>query len=307
MQLSGPRWAAAATGSGRSPVEEISFTYSKITVFYGQTLRLNLTYAADPAQAGRLAPAIRVTTRLCDIDGNTIYVSNQGWGRWETLVGGQSCSFDVNRDELPLPGDPRTGGLAVVPGLTVEVPEGMRPDFPLSLEVTDNDTGAIAFVGGWGSSMYQHTSDGGHTFALFGSLLSVTRGQTLQVNLTNTLPLTLANQPVAGIDYLINIKGINGELDYVKKGRLNPGQTIVASFDRDQLPDAGDSVTGRLSLAPEITYKVRLTPEQMAALGEMPGLPISFEIVDSTGNTTALMDSYYGRGVYKSMDSGRTW
>jgi len=145
-------------------------------------------------------------------------------------AGGQSFSFDVNRDQLTLAGDPRTGALAVLPELMIQFPAGMHPDFPISLEVTDNQTCAIVFVGGWGCSTYNHLLDGRYIGGISGSLCSVARGETLQVNLTNPLPLTLANQPVAGIDYLITVKGAAGESSDVRAGRINPGQTIVARF-----------------------------------------------------------------------------
>jgi hypothetical protein len=309
-QLLEPRWAAAAASDDGFPVDQVSMSYGKVTLRYGQTLRLNLTsFSVDHSvQSSQPTTAIRAAAQLKDTSGNTIYISTQGGGVWKTVDGGQSCSFDVNRDELPLAGDSRTGALAVVPELMIQVPAGVRPDFPISLEVTDNHTGAVVFVGGWGCSTFTHEFDGGYIHEISGSLCSVTRGETLQVNLSNPLPLTLANQPVAGIDYSITIKGIVGESSDVRTGRINPGQTIVARFNRDRLPDAGDPGTGRLSLAPEITYTLRLTPEQLAALGEVAHFPVSFEIVaNAAGNVTAHFDSYYGRGVYKTSDSGRTW
>ena len=305
-QLSKPILAAA----DGLPVEQFSMNYGKVTLRHGQTLRLNLTsFSVDhSSQSSQPMPAIRVAAQLRDTSGNTIYIAAQSGGVWKTVDGGQSYSFDVNRDELTLSGDQGTGALAVVPELMIQVPAGMRPDFPVSLEVTDNHTGAIVFVGGWGCSTYNHLLNGRYIGGVSGSLCSVARGETLQVNLTNPLPLTLANQPVAGIEYSITIKGVAGESGEVRTGRIIPGQTIVAGFNRDRLPDAGDRGTGRLSLSPEITYTLRLSPEQLAALGELPHFPMSFEIVNnSEGNVTARADSYYGTGIYKSMDSGRSW
>jgi len=300
---------AAASGDGL-PVEQFSMSYGKVSLRYGQTLRLNLTSlsADQSSQSSQSMPAISAAAQLKDTSGNTIYISTQGGGVWKTVDGGQSCSFDVNRDDLPLAGDSRTGALAVVPELMIQVPAGMRPDLPLSLEVTDNHTGAIVFVGGWGCSTYNHSFNEGYIQGISGALCSVTRGETLQVNLTSPLPLTLANQPVPGIDYSITIKGLAGESSDMRTGRINPGQTIVARFNRDRLPDTGDPGTGRLSLTPEITFTVRLTPAQVAALGELPHFPISWELVDNaTGNQTARSDSYYGTGIYRSLDSGKTW
>jgi len=306
MHLSEPL-PAAADGL---PVEQVSMNYGKVTLRYGQTLRLHLTsFSVDHSSpSGEPMPAIRASVQLKDTSGNTIYIATQSGGVWKTVDAGQSFSFDVNRDQLTLAGDPRTGALAVLPELMIQFPAGMHPDFPISLEVTDNQTGAIVFVGGWGCSTYNHLLDGRYIGGISGSLCSVARGETLQVNLTNPLPLTLANQPVAGIDYLITVKGAAGESSDVRAGRINPGQTIVARFNRDRLPDLGDPGTGRLSVAPEITYTLQLTPAQIAALGEMPHFPMSFEIVDNAAGTViAHSDSHYGTGIYRTMDSGRSW
>jgi hypothetical protein len=287
-------------------VDHFSMNYGKVTFCYGQTLRLHFTYTVDPTQADEPMPAIRAAARLKNTSGNTIYVSTQNGGIWKTTNGGETCSFDVSRDELSLAGDQRTGALGVVPELMIEVPAGMRPDFPTSLEITDNLTGKLVFHEGR-SAMHVQKSGGTFTLTFNGQTTSVARGETLQINLTNPLPLTLAGQTVAAIDYLINIKGIEGESE-ARTGRIKPGQTIVAKFNRDQLPDAGGVPTGSVRFIVDNTYSLQLTPDQFAALGELPHFPISFEIVDNaTGNVTARFDSYYGTGVYKSVDSGQTW
>jgi len=82
---------------------------------------------------------------LTDTSGNTIYVSTAGGGVWKTVNRGQSWSFAVNRDQLQLPGDPRTGAVALVPELLIEAPAGVDTDFPVSLEITDNQTGQVEF------------------------------------------------------------------------------------------------------------------------------------------------------------------
>jgi hypothetical protein len=278
--------AAAASGDG-IPLESISMNYGKVSFGYGQTLRLNLTYAVAPTQAGQSVPAIRAKAQFKDTSGNTIYVSSANGGVWKTVDGGQSWSFEVNRDQLSLAGDPRTGAVALVPELVIEAPAGAGTDFPTSLELTDNLTGKVVFHDGRFVARQQPTTASGTFTLTFNGQTTATRGETLQVNLTNPLLLTVANQAVAASDYFITIKDIKGEASYVRRGTVNPGQTIVAEFNRDQLPAAGDPGTGRLSLATEIRYSLRLTPEQLAALGELPQFSVSFEIVDNaTGRTT---------------------
>jgi hypothetical protein len=309
-QTLGPRLSTADTSGDSIPLEEVSFTFSKITYRYGQTLRINLTnvQAGTTGETGQPLLPIRAAAQVKDTEGNTIYISTQNGGVWKTVESAKSLTFEVNRDELPVPGDARTGALAVVPELLIEYPAGARPDFPISLEVTDNQTGAIVFVGGWGCSGYQGSFTDGHSYAAFGSLCSVTGGQTLEVSLTNPLPVVLANQPVSAIDYAIEIKTADGDTSEVRRGRVGPGQTIVARFNRDRLRDAGDAATGRLSLRTQVSYSLQLSPEQAAAIGDLQLFPISREIAAGTGGTTtAHVDSYCGRGIYKSTDSGRTW
>ncbi len=310
MQLLEPHWAAASDNS--LPLEQISLSYGKVTFSYGQTLRLNLTYFTMDIPSQPM-PAIRASAQLRDTSGNTIYVSSAGGGVWKTIDAGGSIYFEVSRDELALTGDARTGAVAVVPELIVEVPAGARPDVPTSLEITDNLTGkvvlrdgrsvmsqqpantdysAIVFVGGWGSSIY-----------------SIARSETLTVNVTNPLPLTLANQPVAAIDYFVKIKGVEGESSNVRTGKIKPGRTIVAKFGSDQLPNAGGSPTGSVRFIVEIGYSLQLTPDQMAALGsQVPIIPImELEEFANGAIQTTRIDSYYGTGIYKSVDGGRSW
>src|SRR5206468_4271348 len=81
--------------------ETHTIIFSKLMVEHGQTLQLNLTYAVDPTQSSQLPPAIRAFAQFKDTSGNTIYISTAGGGVWKTVNGGQSWSFEVNRDQLP--------------------------------------------------------------------------------------------------------------------------------------------------------------------------------------------------------------
>jgi hypothetical protein len=282
------RGAAAATSDDSLPLESVSLTYGKISFGYGQTLQLSLTHAVDPTQTNQLLPAILVLAGFKDTSSDSYY----GTGVYKSVDSGKTWTFYVNRDQLPLAGDPRTGAVALVPELMIKAPAGVGRNLPVSLEITDNLTGKVVFHNGSFVTRQQPAASSGNVYTVTfqGSLLSVTRGETLQVNLTNPLPLTLANKAVAASDYFITVKGINGEVQSVRKGMVKPGQTIVAEFDRDQLTDAGDPGTGRLGLATEIIYSLQLTPDQLAALGELPQFPVSFESVDNaTGKITARL------------------
>ena len=305
------RWTAATVTADGLPVEQFSMSYGKVSLSSGQTMRINLThFAADMTEPNQPIPAIRACAQFRDTLGNTIHISTQGGGVWKTVNAGQSCSFEVNRDELTLTGDPRTGAVALVPELSIEVLRiGVRPDFPTSLEITDNVTGKVVFHSGKSVTRSQPRTSGAVVFVGgWGcSLFSVARGETLQVNITNPLPLTLANQPVAGTDYIITLKGVAGEASAVRAGVIRPGQTIVVRFNRDRLPAAGDYPAGSVRFIIDNTYGFHLSTDQLAALGgELPVLPVTLELEDG-GTQTTRLDSYYGTGFYRSMDSGRSW
>ncbi len=269
------------------PLEEVSMNFAKIDLCYEQSLRLNLTYANDPTSSSQPA-SIRARVRLKDISGNTIYVSSANGGVWKTINAGRTWTFEVNRSQFPFIGAPGAGALSISPELIIEAPSGAITGLPCSLEIIDEVSGRVVLYDGDIVTREKPATEGAiYTVTFQGSLLSTMPGETFRVNLTNPLPLTLADQTVAGTDYLINIKGINGESIYTRKGMVKPGQTIVAEINRDQLQYSGASSAPRLGLVSEITYQLQLTADQFAALRQSPQFPISFELVDNlTGRTT---------------------
>lgn len=176
-----------------------------------------------------------------------------------------------------------------MPELVIEAHRGAVTDLPCSLEITDDVTGKVVFYDGSMAPRQHPATDGNiYTVTFQGSLLSAVPGETLRVNLTNPLPLTFANHTVAAPDVVLIIQGIDGETFYTQKGAVKPGQTIVVEVNRDQLPNVGDPGTLRLGLAIQITCRLQLTGDQLAALGQLPQFPASFELVDNlSGKTTA--------------------
>lgn len=284
-----PRWAAAAASGDGLPVDQFSMNYGKVSFGYGQTLRLNFTYAVDPAQASQLPLAIRAMALFRDTSGNTIYISAANGGVWKTRDSGQSWSFEVNRDQLPLAGAPRTGAVAIVPELVIEAPAGVGADFPTSLEITENLTGKVEFhQQGKFLTLRPRPVDGGRQTLVFflGGIpapISVSRGQTLRVNLTHLLPTQLANQPLSG-EVSITFYDLNGVAHATFNATTTHGQTLSFDLDRDQLNLDGDPGTGRALLRPEIHYRLRLDAAlgaQLLAQGEMSRLLVSTELVDN--------------------------
>lgn len=229
--------AAAAASSSELPTETVALNIGKISFAHGQTLRLNLTYAVDAAQASQPASAIRAFARFKDTSGNTVYVSTAGGGVWKTLNGGQSWSFEVNRDLLGLAGDPRTGALALVPELVIEAPAGVGADLPASLEITDNQTGKVEFhQQGKYLTPRIRPEDGGRQGFVFGlrsvpAPISVSREQTPRVNLTHLLPPLLANRRLSG-QCVITFYDLNGIAQATYDAVIAHGQTLFRSEPR---------------------------------------------------------------------------
>jgi hypothetical protein len=297
LNVRGQEWKALGGATAASPdsrqLEVWSYSFPKITVEYGQTLRVNFTYAVEAGRSDQ-PPAIRVKAQVKDRSGD-IFVSRPSNGVLKSLNGGESCFFDVNRDEFLIAGDSRTGALGMVPELVIEVPAGTEVDFPVSLEIINNATGKVIL---WVRDAtppqmgVAHNRNGNvFTVTFQGSLGSVSHGETLRINLTNTLPLILSDEPVPSADYLLVLRSIQGESEATQRGTNSSGQTLVAEFNRDLMPAAGESETGRLPLAVQITVSVSLTRVQFDALGNTLQFPVSFELVDNATGRTTVMDA----------------
>ena len=187
-----------------------------------------------------------------------------------------------------------------MPELVIEAPAGVGADFPTSLEITDNRTGKVEFhQQGKYLTLRPRPVDGGHQTLVFflGGIpapISVSRGQTLRVNLTHLLPPQLANQPLSG-DGLITFYDLNGVAHATFNATIAHGQTLSFDLDRDQLNLDGDPGTGRALLRPEIHYRLRLDAAlgaQLLAQGEMSRLLVSTELVD---NNTGRSNQGWGR------------
>ena len=101
----------------------------------GQTLRVSL-FNPNPPERG--SASVRAQVRLCDATGNVLARSPE-----VELPPGQFRSFDFNRADLPLVGEPNTGRLQVRGQIYYLFADGsVSPDdFLASTEIIDNGTG----------------------------------------------------------------------------------------------------------------------------------------------------------------------
>jgi hypothetical protein len=100
---------------------------------YGQTLRVN---ALDPDEARLSGDLLRVRVRLADAQGNLIAQSAE-----VIIPAGEFHSFDFNRNEIPLRGEPGTGRLQVAWSVVAFTLASSPRPFPISIEVVENTTG----------------------------------------------------------------------------------------------------------------------------------------------------------------------
>lgn len=105
---------------------------------HGQTLRLSLLNPNDPSQAAGSEP-VRARVTLFDAHGLQIAQSSA-----VAIPAGEFRSFDFNREDLPMAGEPGTGRLQTTGTWTLTVQDGSAQidEFPASLEIIDRDTGA---------------------------------------------------------------------------------------------------------------------------------------------------------------------
>ena len=112
---------------------QLSSTANTVGLAYGQTLRLS---ALNPDEAGQSSEPIRVRVRLADALGTVIAQSAE-----VTVPAGEFHSFDFNRNDLHLPGEPGTGRLQVVWSVEASTRGSSPRPFLVSLEAVDNTSG----------------------------------------------------------------------------------------------------------------------------------------------------------------------
>lgn len=112
---------------------------------HGQTLRFSVLNPHEPERTERRSAPVRARVRLYDAQGNIIAQSEE-----VIIPPGQFRSFDFNRSEMPLAGEPGTGRLQVRAEIEISSPTFVQADgravFPASLELVDNSTGRTALA-----------------------------------------------------------------------------------------------------------------------------------------------------------------
>jgi hypothetical protein len=104
----------------------------------GQTARFSVANLSAPEQGGG---PVRAQVKLYDAQGNVLAQSEE-----VELRPGQFRTFDFNRDDLLVAGEPGTGRLQVRPGIGIlksrDGGSTWPNNIPASMELVDNRTGA---------------------------------------------------------------------------------------------------------------------------------------------------------------------
>jgi hypothetical protein len=108
---------------------------------HGQTLRFSLLNPNDPSQASGREP-VRAQVRLFDANGRQLAQSSV-----VAIPAGEFRSFDFNRDDLPLAGEPGTGRLQLRGKIILWVRDGSaRSGFCTSVELIKTSTGETTVI-----------------------------------------------------------------------------------------------------------------------------------------------------------------
>lgn len=194
---------------------------------------------------------------------------------------GVSHSFDINRYDIPLPGDERTGRIQMLPSLSLTFSEAILP-VVVSMEtisISDGTSNTVFFSEVFPSAP---NSGGGKDILIggFGSdyLMGIVPGQTLRVTLFNppASETDTAHQPVNA-----HVKVFDGRGNQIAQSAelaIPSGESRSFDFDRAALRLAGEPGTNRaqVRIKPFFDFKAER-------------LVRSVELVDnSTGKTVVL-------------------
>ena len=246
----------------------------------GQTLLYTWANPNDPNTQQREFEPLRIQVKLLAADESVIAQTAAA-----AVGAGQFQSFDFNRDQINLPGEPGTGRLQVrlevllvgqlkYPNLVLK--QGILDTFHDNLEVIDNNTGQTTF----NPKSFQIISAGND------HLTGIIPGQTLRFTVFNP------NQPDSrgGHREPLSARLLVTQADgsYIaESGELSipPGEFRFFDFNRSALPVPGETGTGRLQVRVVLGGTFSLTFTGQTTSGT---LWTSWELVDNATGKTEL-------------------
>lgn len=250
--------------SGDGSVRFVS--YASIGIVHGERVRLSVGNTEESA-----GTPVVWTYKVSNSGGVPLYES----GRIEVAPGEVGFS-DVTRQDLNTEGEPGTGRAEVLVKVTIQAPAGSNPkDFPVSLEVINEETGATS---GYLLTQheYGHWMDIHHTF-IPEAFIGFIPGQRLSFSVLN--PPEAGGAPVRAQAYIYDATGHlitrSAEVD------LGPDQVHTFRFNHDDLPVAGEPRTGRVQVRAVIQFVL-----SDGSVRPVKYLPVWLAVVDNRTGAT---------------------
>jgi hypothetical protein len=263
----------------------------------GQTLRYTWANLNDPDPQEQEIEPMRIRVRLLAADRSVIALTEAA-----AVGAGQFQSFDFNRDEIGLPGEPLTGRLQTIMEATVSgrikypnlvLKQGIPESFDDTIEVIDNSVGRTTVSHGRGVNQLSVDDTAGKelrnpkSFQIVSAgkdnLIGIVPGQTLRVSTLNTLEPAAPGGDGRKLKMLFEAAVLLADGAVIAQSdeiTLKPGQLHSVDFKREDLAVPGEH-SGRVQAHVKVIWKkLRLKTD----------FPSLVELVDDiTGKTRVLI------------------
>ena len=225
----------AQTGDGS--VRFIS--YASVGIVHGQRVRLSVSNPAESTGTLSLSFSYYLAHQSNASSSVPFYESD-----WIKVPRGEFRFSEVRRDDLKTEGEPETGRAQVMVKVSIIASAGTNPeDVPSSLEVIEDGDGKSGQI----DSKYRLiilAAERSKQLAPIGFV----PGERLSYTFFN--PNEEGSQPVRVQAYIYDATGrLLSQTDPVD---LQPGESYTSSVNRDDLPVAGEELTGRLQVCASI-------------------------------------------------------
>jgi hypothetical protein len=240
------------------PTESITFIYGSFGIAPNETVRYTWMNRNDPDPLRRLFEPLRIRVRLLAGDGSVIAQQEAA-----AVGAGRSQSFDFDRDQISLPGEPGTGRiqarleptLIVVFSRTGNIANhSILNSFGDSIEVFDNVSGrtTVSLGGGFNAMIVDDTSGRQYfnpeAFQIISAgkdhLIGIAPDQILRVTVVHPGGQTGPTPPDVSVGVWI-VDSSGRVISQSPQVQIPPRQFSIFDFNPLLLPMPGEPGTGR--------------------------------------------------------------